>query len=70
MKIDKEGNFIQEDFTSSFSHNGTVFIVDYHSKDDWYIITERNFIVKRSGSDYDKVAEEVKKAWDKFKQKQ
>ena len=64
MKQDKNGNLIHEDYTSMFSYGGTNFIVDKF--EDFWLITQCNFLVKERGETLEEAKTKIKKRWDNY----
>lgn len=67
MKIDKNGKLEHEDYTSSFTYKGRTFIVDKF--DDFWLVTESQFIIKERGETLEEATLKIKKNWDKVGKK-
>jgi len=61
MKLEN-GKLVHEKFTSSFNYRGRLFIVDKF--DDFWLITESQFLIKERGETLEKVKDKIKKSWD------
>ena len=68
MKIDESGNLIHEDYAASFMHDGRQFIVDEY--EDYFLVTEQNFTVKRKGKTFEEAKKNAIEAWDSYQEKQ
>ena len=67
MKIDKNGRLKHEDYYSSFNYRGRLFVIDKF--DDFWLITESQFLVKERGKTLNEATIKIKKTWDSIHHK-
>ena len=65
--FDQAANLMQEDYTSSFNYKGRTFIVDKF--EDFWLVTESQFIIKERGETLEEATSKIKTKWDEVGKK-